>query len=772
MTASHDGTVFRASDSLWKCLPTVTTETLPRVVQSLIAGPNVSTDSPALSKLAGVLADYRDVDFWTAGLTGLGLATLDRHVTAFMSILERHGVERAHWSLAASFADPLLEIPEFPVSDQWTRLRDALAEFRGMPKQDLRAECLAFLPVGTQAPDPTNISQANALLSALVPISGGDRIEIGFGHDFLADPNADVHQIARLLSTANLVDPNLARHLLGTLGGEKALFDLFWRQIPWTTPPEIDPDGRHGRTVRSNCYHVSDKGQPDPHATICEICEILIGISPDSDAAASDAVNSSGQVISIGDYQPWSKNIPRANLPANPRVAWNVAFRQILLAKSAIYSLTDYTHEMAEHVRRTEKIFRPFSEKWIRGKRIPHADAMASEVNDILKAVNDLAYAAPETAPSTMTDPYSAGTSDTLGALLTGILGNLVGRMSKVETDKAVATFAGNLHGQARKHKQSAIWRTMSSPPLMHLEKLAERLRDISSILHEMAHDGRPAAIALIVGMAKKANLGNAVRTAARRSRDRAVRRFGKRVRELERALRFRGWNASCLDRPMGELDCPYWPAREVAILVEIDDLADQWVPILEELLSVAADHLRNDWPFTAVPVMNGQVLPSLAVVPTSHIPLPNQEFAQKWANSLDRAMFASTLLKTFEEAVDASLQISAIINARGIQALHPEEDAVLSQALDTFKSRLAEIEKAAGRTETEHFTFALDYLNRTASRLSDEVRIVESGQAVESPLCMTPHLAIAGQRDDDSVNIAALQLVLLQAESDRMISV
>ena len=772
--ASHDEAVFLTFDSLWKYLSTATTDTLPRVVQSLFADPNVGADPATLPRLANVLEENRNVDVWTAILTGLGLATLDRYVIELTSILVWHGVERAHWSLAASFTDPLLDIPELSGSDQWSHLRDALTEFRSLRKQDLRAECLAHLSTETVPPDITNISQANALLSTLVPICGGDSIEIAIGYDFLADEDMDVRQIGRMLSTAYLVNRNLAQNLVDKLGGEQALFDLFRRQVPWTTPTEIDPDDSHGRTVRSNWYQVSEKDQPDPHATICEICEILIGISPDSDAAASDVVDPSGQVIAIGEHRPWSKNIPRADLPAKPRVAWNVAFRQVMLVRSAACSLTDYTHQMADHVRRTEKVFRSFSEKWIRGKRISNTDAIASEINAIVKAVNTLAYAAPEITPSTMTEPHSAESNDSLGALLTGVLDNLVGRMSKIDPSmaKAPATFAGDLHKQAYEHHQSAIWRTMSSPPLAHLDKLAKRLSDVSSILHEMAENRRPEAIAHIVQTAKKADMGNAVRTAARHCRKRAERRFATQMRELEQVLASRNWKAHCLSQPIDEFDSPYWPAQEIAILVEVDDLADQWLPILEELLSVASEHVNTNWPFRAVPVMNGHILASLAIFPTSHIPLPDQDFASKWAISLSQPMFSSALLDSFEEAVAACLQISAIINSRGTQDLHPDEENVLSHAINIFTQRRAEIEDAANRAETEHFILALDYLDQSRVRVSDEAKAVESGQVVEVPLCMTPHLSIAGHGGKDVIDSATFRLVLLQAECDRLTAV
>ena len=301
--------------------------------------------------------------------------------------------------------------------------------------------------------------------------------------------------------------------------------------------------------------------------------------------------------------------MPRASIPAKARVAWNVAFRQILLARAAADSLTNYTHQMALLVRDTEKVFRSFTEKWIKGKRISNTDALASEINRIVDAVNALAYTAPENPPSAMTEPVRAGTDDTLGTLLTGVLANLIGRLSKLETAKATATFAGSLGGKAREHHKSGIWRTMSSPPLKELAKLSERLGDVSCILHELAHDSAPDAIQRIVKTTRKAGFGAAVRAAARHCRHLADRRFNNRLHEFETAMLERGWKSRCVSRPINKHDSPYWPAREVAVLLKLEDLAAQWIPNVENLLLLGKKHLKNDWPFRTVPVMNGQVL-------------------------------------------------------------------------------------------------------------------------------------------------------------------
>ena len=770
--ASHDETVYLTADTLWRSLPATTSETLPRVVQSVLADSGADNEPPLLRKLADMLGNSHDIDQWAAILTGLGLATLERHVASFMSILEQHEVQRAHWSLASVGADPQLDVPVLSESGQLTSLRNAVLAFREMPKHDLRTACLKQLPEGIAPPRSDSILQTNKLLSCLVPICGGNPIRITLKGEFPADRDRDVRQIARLLSTARLTDPDLAESLVESLGGEQVLFDLFRDQIPWTTPPIIEPAGTHGRTVRSNWHQAAEQHQSDPHGIVCEICETLIALSPNSDAAASDAVDPMGRTIAVGDFRPWSKNMPRANIPAKTRVAWNVAFRQILAAKAAADSLTNYTHQMAPLVRGTEKVFRSFTEKWIKGKRISNADAVASEISRIVDAVKALAYTAPENPPSAMTEPVRASTDDTLGTLLTGVLGNLIGRLSKRETAKATATFAGGLGGKARENQQSDIWRTMSSPPLRELVKLSERLGDVSCILHEIAHDSAPDAIRRIVTIARKTGFGAGVRAAARYCRHRADRRFNNRLRELEAAMLERGWKSRCVSRPIHRHDSPYWPAREVAVLLEIEDLAAQWIPNLEDLLSLGKKRLKNDWPCKTVPVMNGQVLAVLAVVPSSHMPLPDLDFAREWSDCIHKPMFSSTLVEKYDEAIAACLHASAIFTCRGVRDLHPKEDEMLAVAVDTFKRNREIIANAAGETETEHFALARDYLDRKWNQLVDEYESVKVNRAIERPLCMAAHLAIAGEEGEHMQELAAIRVVILQAECSRAVAV
>ena len=278
--ASHDETVFLADATLWDSLPAATSETLPRVVQSVLSASAGNGEPQPLRHLAGFLEESRDIDQWTAILTGLGLATLERHVALFMTVLEQHEVQRAHWLLASMFADPQLDVPTLTGAEQLKSLQDAILEFRASPKSDLRTVCLQHLPAGSSPPRSDDIVRTNRLLSSLAPICGGDSMRIALPSEVRADPLRDIRQTALLLSTAYHVDPELARTIVESLGGERDLLDQFHSQFPWTTRPTIDPSGQHGRTVRSDWYQVEQRNTPDPHETICEICETLIALSP------------------------------------------------------------------------------------------------------------------------------------------------------------------------------------------------------------------------------------------------------------------------------------------------------------------------------------------------------------------------------------------------------------------------------------------------------------------------------------------------------------
>ena len=74
----------------------------------------------------------------------------------------------------------------------------------------------------------------------------------------------------------------------------------------------------------------------------------------------------------------------------------------------------------------------------------------------------------------------------------------------------------------------------------------------------------------------------------------------------------------------------------EVAILVDVTDFETD-VGCLDDCLAIGQDQLAEEWRFHVAPVINGQVVASLALSPSLQgSPLPDVDFAKKWQAHID----------------------------------------------------------------------------------------------------------------------------------------
>ncbi len=767
--AVHDEVVHIHMNSIWTCLLAATPETMPGIVRSILVGSNENDETAILAKLAEQLASNDRAEHWIAILTGLGLATLERQVATFIQVLEDFGVQIAHWSLASMFFDPETSVPKVSELEHWEKMRSAVYAFRVREVRDFRAACVGMLPKTCVTPACKCLPEANRLLSSIVPIGGSKPVPLKVDIDFSTSKSVKIQDLADILSTAYLISPELAKDYVTNLGGEETLFEKFEAQTPWVTRPVVQSDGEHGRTVRSDYLHIVEQYQSDPQETVCNICKILIALSPQSDAAASDAISPTSQPFVVGDHKLWSSNMPRRNIVAKARVAWNVAFRQIFLARAAIADLTTYTEGMSGLVRRTEKVFHSFTEKWISGIRITNAEHLAEEINDVTAKVNDLAYVSPETPSSSMDAPAQLGdTEDTLGALLVGTLGNLVPRLGRIpseENGKIAAIVAGDLADQAMKQTESEVWRVTSSPPIKELRALSVRLRALSAVLHEMAADGTPTSVENIVKAAKKGARNRAIVSASRLCDYRANSRLNALLKKLVEKLQELGWTTECKTRRIKEGDTHHWPPVEVAILVHVEDFEAD-AACIGDCLEVGQEILENNWQFSIVPILHDTVIASLAVQPASHGALPDTDFEQNWKVHIDLPFLAPRFSEAFDAAIAACANISAILNCRDLDHLHSIEDKALSQSIETFKNNRATIESIAEKADSELFVESLEYLDKNWNIVADELDTIKAGKKVELPFAARVYSALFGEGSELSFELAGARMLLRQAES------
>ena len=739
--ASHDGVSRLPTDSLWHVLLAATGETLPKIIQSMTTA--VGNDDAMLQKLANLLAVSDDVEAWIAILTGLGLGTLEKQATVLIELLDRYEIPRAHHSLASFFADPSMDIPPLPGSTIHRNLQEAVYAFRALPQNDLRTACIERLPTETYCPPWTSLQQANRLLSCIVPIIGGKAVQIALSPAGDYQGQRDIHEIASLLSTAYLISPDMATQFVDALGGEQVLCNVFQNQMPWVTAPEIKSHGTHGRTIRADWFCIGGSYQTDPSVNLERICKILLALSPTSETAFSSALSPSKHPVTDkdGNTLPWSKHIiTRASISF--QTPWNVALCQMVLTKTRVDSFTEFIGLMTQYVQRTEQVFHVFTQHWIGKEKITDIQAVIDEMNAIGADVNELIYATSE------------GSIGKLDVLLTNIL-NLIQKMNRQlngREAKSVATFAGSIALQVKEQREnSEIWRMTASPPLSSLSALEKRLNDICYILHEVAYDDE--SYTRFAAIAKEED---GLRVVARHCRSMAEDRFRSRLCSLEETLAVRNWVAKCWPRFINQGSRSDWPAAEIALLVEIADFgADR--NYISDSFSAGQEQLADQWPFRVVPVVKGHVIVPFAALPSSQGPKLDEDFIE-WEPIIDLPFLTCENSQSFDAAMVACNQISAIAHCRDLTNLHPEERETLAQAKASFQYHRKIVNAFAEKTRLGAFRYALRYIDSNWKQVTDEMDALKAGQVVEAPLYISFYREDAMSRELNAIHVRLLQ--------------
>jgi energy-coupling factor transporter ATP-binding protein EcfA2 len=763
--ASHDEIVYQVDESLWSCIKSVTTESLPHVIRSIYIK-STGKEQCFLEQLAEILLADNDIELWVAILTGLGFVTLEKEAKMLISVLRKNEIRPSLWSVASLFAVSNTEIPDLPKT-RWSDTRSAILEYRELPTYDFRAECLNLLGDKTAFPIPVTLKQATNLFSCFAPIANGNPVKLKLSLDFSAVDETDIHEVVDLIATANTINPKHAEHIVSTFGGEKILLTWMQKQIPWLAEPVIETMGDHGRTVRANWFYIDEVSENDSNKTTVDICEMLIALSPASDAAASDAVNSLGRVISVGEFQPYSKNMSRDNISVKSQIAWNITFRQIIFSHMGENSLTNYVQQISVLLKKTEKIFRLYTEKWMRRVKIKNADALTDEINELIQKINNLSYmdsSLPTSIRSKVTS--GAGMDDPIVGILSGILSQLLSSIASSSSDenKLIAIQAADYSSRLSKQLTSSIWRTIQKPPKQEITLLAQRLNDIASIFHEMAYNQLLAFD--VVKYAKKGNIGKAVYSAAYFCTNKANIRLKNMLKKVETILEQSGWTAKCWLRTDDKEDSPNWPSKEIAILVDINSFEDG--DYSETCLHIASDTFKDKWRFYVVPVINNQVIASLAMSPPNSIiplPFPYINFYTKWKKDIKRTFHTPKVSACFDIASTACHKISSIILCRDMQNLHPKEDDLLEEQINLFKQNLNEIEAIYEDIQAEIFQIAIDYLNGLWERVVEEFELKNNEEIIDSSLCLNGCSLLSGKINEDANNLGIIRMLIMQEE-------
>ena len=392
-------------------------------------------------------------------------------------------------------------------------------------------------------------------------------------------------------------------------------------------------------------------------------------------------------------------------------------------------------------------------------------------MNAIIQEVNDLAYNSMGAPIASVDRPSDeAGEDDSLGALLVGILGNLIKRLPNFspgeDIDNGVAVFASDLACQAEEYEDSAIWRVIKNPPLKELGLIKTRLIALSNVLHELRYDHSTASILALIRAGKKGGSGKRIHAASIKAKFLAEQRLSKTLKSLEKDLKNEEWTAKCFLKPTAKPNSHYWPAVDIAVVIEISDFEED-MEYLERGLLACKEVLGHNWIYCVVPAMSGVVLAEFAMQLSCDETrlLPDSTFAVAWRKYIKKPCLTASNSIAFDKAFNACDTVSAIINARNIENLLPEEDAALAKSIDNFEVNHKAVADYHDETDIDYFALAAVKLGERWSQIVQEHEDIKDGKIVEVPLCMNTYNALRGIDTDEIIELGVLRMALRQEE-------
>ncbi len=762
INATHDEIVFQQTQSLLQAIPAVTSESLPEFILNCFRQDGIE-EGVLISHFASSLSQTKSLNTWVGTLTGLGLASLDKHATKVISCLEKHNVQSAQRLIAAMISIAGIDASVFEKFGHMGGFCAAIEELETYEVQDLRKECLESVTTKNKSPDCHSFSDGEKFLRSITPLPGGPNIEVNFHIGINGEGFPYIPELASLMSVAFAVSPKIAKDIAKELGGMNKILSEFSLQTPWVSNPVIgDRDGQKILTCKH--YRVSDDYQGDAHDTVIEHCETLLSICPDVDLIECDASTPNGTTLTIGDLTVASKLIGRKALPPKSAIAWNVSFGNILRSRISSPTRTEYALNISTLAERTEKAFRFITEKWIRGKNNLITDSQIDECNAIIAETNDQAYEATGTPnPHYTLDIKTGFESDTKGALNIGLLGNLTRRLIKSTVegpDKAIALYALDLKKQARDSLNSGLWQNVETPPIETLRKIEDRVSNISDIMHELSTPEGDITITQLHALTKKSSRNKGVARAARHCRRAADLRFKKILDDIIDDLSDKGITARCSTRPHENPNSHYWPNCKIAIIIELNSVEEHGTHI-EQALAVGKQHLAEKWRFCVVPIIDEYIITRAVLGPSLGMNLPVPDFAEKWEKHLTVSFPSNTLTQAFEDAHTACLILSGIISCCDLRVLHDEEAKVLDTQVEKFEIANKRLNDIAGQTGDKVVEECCIFLENTWNRWIEERDALLDGKSIENPLCESVYSTINGELDEQ-IQMHGVLLILL----------
>jgi hypothetical protein len=702
---------------------------------------------PLLNALAARMSGGNASD-WSAILHGLGLATADRIAEQWLEIARAEEIEDRSSSIMFGMA---LVGASFGDDSRFAKYREALAAFQGVEVPDLREMVLSRLPRPLNPVLP-NIHAFHRLAASMLPLRGGSNLP-----EFSIRPPTDVATagltpLLETLRTLRELGLEPARGLVKSTGGEDALLDRMWHEIPWTTRPiRSIEDGK--ACVRSDLRYIHPSIQPDVNADVVRVCELISAADPQAELIISNAIGPDGEPSGLGEFKIATKRMPRSAVPAPARIAWTRAQLRAIDRLVGAPNETGRTTSLASAIRELAEKVREAGDFFCRMEAPSPRWRLFLQVRTLLTD-----FVPPPPAFGFTADPLALGglsSHDDMHGFVSG-LERLCQALASESIDQPVLAAArvSTLAETAEQLANPDRWRMTGNPPLEELAIIQKTLLDIRAVLGDIVKvPERRRSAALRFGTSSRRH--SILPRAAGEARERAAADINTERERIVVAFNREGLTVEVYWRERSKDDGWTWPAVDYIALLPVTRLLD-WFQSEAKFRS-AAEGVALGTRLYFASLMNGYV-PPFAMLHHLSV-LPRTEIAREWLDHLPYRFVEDDPLRLYSEIMDAIITISTIANEKQRQLLEIEGQALqkfIDVALEKTKIMT---ELAATHNNDGVLVEVCAFLGRTGDRLQGEVATPTTEDIIASDALRLMH----GQLTDFGAELIFHRLALIE---------
>lgn len=729
----------------------------PADLQGFVAGvlaEDVVGDGALFDGVADRLRADPDPRALAAALQALRLVGFLRLAQGWIGIMEEESVPLSKAVTAANLA--LTGAGEAMGNLLLPSIRAALDRMIPALADDLRGALLARLPdevLSAIIERIDDLAVAIRLLASLAGIAPGVRVIDALRACRDLTVAAPLDGLARLLAAARDVDVGLAESLAVDAGGTVALLGRIEREKPWVRELRVAVDEQGRATVEGVWRYVAPSVQADPHGTVVETCALLLACVPEAEVAACRAVDAVGATVGSGDWQLANKRIARRNLPGSPAIAWTRARLRAVASLLGAKNLTARLTSERALIASVARLLAIAADDRCLGRTLSASlevqrRAVVAEAEALPPPPGDA-----EIGQSPL-DPGSLSIEDPLVTLAGGIAGNMIPRLfRRAERRPALMAYIlDTLLPAAERLRDAAHWRLLSDPPLATLGAICRDLRDLHAVIAEWHFGGADVEKTLRRG-ARALRPQRSLQACAGLARGRADERLKQTIAGFRRRLERQSYAVQVFRREQRERSALTWPPGELAVLVEVDNLA-VWRVAHTVVLEACGADFGNLRPIVVAPVRVGRAVAVLGgrAIGTKFFPEPAR--VAEWRDDLPVPFLEGRASMALGDACAALAEIAGIAaGARGGE-VPDDEGAALTGALGRWREANAQLGVLVAEDTGTVLADVLDVLDVLAEAVEDQIGAVGRGEDAD--------LAVVG------AVIAALNLsenVLVPAE-------